>query len=150
MNGSFVAENAMAFPLVTGNGAIAITWTGAVDDNTRVGVKAARLTSNGLRAAQVVSGDAANAALGDAAVGPSGQAAIVWSQFDTQARTSTYAALSPGPGVPFGAPDLLTPADTTGISGPAVAFQTVSGQPVAMVPIIQGNSGGFLSAVRAP
>ena len=45
MNGSFVAENALAFPLVTGNGAIAITWTGAVDNNARVGVKAARLTS---------------------------------------------------------------------------------------------------------
>lgn len=150
MNGNFVAERAMAFPLVTSNGAIAISWTGAVHNNTRVGVKAARLTSNGLRAIHVVSGDAANAAVGDAAEGPSGQAVIVWSQLDPEARASTYAALSPGPGVPFGAPDRLTPADATGISGPAVAFQTLSGQPVAMVPIIQGNSGGFLSAVRAP
>ena len=40
-NGGFVAESAMAFPLVTGNGAIAIAWTGAVDDNARAGVKAA-------------------------------------------------------------------------------------------------------------
>ena len=150
MNGSFVTEDAMAFPLVTGSGAIAITWTGAVQANTGIGVKAARLTSNGLRAAQVVSSDAANAAVGDAAVGPSGQAAIVYSQFDTQTRTSTYTALSPRPGVPFGAPDLLTPIDATGISGPAVAFQTVSGQPVAIVPIIQDNSGGFVSASRAP
>ena len=39
----------MALPLVTGNGAIAIAWTGAVDGNARVGVKAARLTSSGLR-----------------------------------------------------------------------------------------------------
>jgi hypothetical protein len=83
-------------------------------------------------------------------VGPNGQAAIVWSQFATQTSTSTYAALSPGPGVPFGPPDRLTPTDTTGISGPAVGFQTVSGQAVAMVPIIQGNSGGFVSAVQAP
>jgi len=86
MNGSFGAENALAFPLVTGNGGIAITWTAAVNNNARVGVKAAWLTSTGLRAAQVVSRDAANAAVGDAAVGPSGQAAIVWSQFDTQTR----------------------------------------------------------------
>jgi hypothetical protein len=121
-----------------------------VGDNARVGVKAARLTSSGLRPDQVVSGAAANAAVGAAAVGPSGQAAIVWSQFDTQTRTSTYAALSPGPGVPFGPPDLLTPSETTGISGPAVGFQTASAQAVAMVPIIQGNSGGFLSAVQAP
>ena len=150
MNGSFVAEDALAFPLVTGNGAIAITWTGAVHSNARVGVKAARLTSSGLRAIHVVSDDAANAAVGDAAVGPSGQAVIVWSQLDAEARTSTYAASSPGPGVPFGAPDRLTPADATGISGPAVAFQPLSGQPVAMVPIVQDDSGGFLSAVRAP
>jgi hypothetical protein len=150
MNGGFVAENALAFPLVTGKGAIAITWTGAVDNNARAGVKAARLTSSGLRAAQVVSGDAANAAVGDAAVGPSGQAAIVWSQFDTQTRTSTFAALSPAPGVPFGPPDLLTPTEATGISGPAVGFQTASGQAVAMVPIAQGNSGGFLSAAQTP
>ena len=118
--------------------------------NVRVGVKAARLTSSGLRPSQLVSGDAPNAALGDAAVGPSGQAAIVWSQFDTQTRTLTYAALSPGPGVSFGPPDLLTPAGATGIAGPAVGFQTITGQAVAMVPIIQGNSGGFVSAVQAP
>ena len=74
----------------------------------------------------------------------------MWSQVDAQNRTSTYAAVSPGPGVPFAAPDLLTPADATGIGGPAVAFQTVSGQPVAIVPIIQGGSGGFVSAVRTP
>ena len=145
-----VPEDAMAFPLVTGNGAIAIAWTGAVHDNARAGVKAARLTSNGLRAAQVVSGGATNAAVGDAAVGPNGQAAIVWSQVDAQNRISTSVALSPGPGVPFGAPDLLTPTGTSGIGGPAVAFQPVSGQPVAMVPIVQGNSGGFVSAVRVP
>jgi hypothetical protein len=151
MNGSFVAENAMAFPLVTGNGAIAVTWTGAVAHNSRVGVKAARLTSGGLRPAQVVSGEAANAAVGDAAVGPSGQAAIVWLQFDAQAQTSTtYAALSPGPGVAFGPADLLTPSETIGISGPAVGFQTVTGQAVAIVPIIQGNSGGFVSTVQRP
>jgi len=36
------------------------------------------------------------------------------------------------------------------ISGPAVAFQTVTGQPVAIVPIVQGGSGGFVSAVRTP
>ena len=147
---SSVPEDMVAVPLVTGNGAIAIVWTGAVHDNSRAGVKAARLTSNGLRAAQVVSDDAANAAVGDAAVGPNGQAAIVWSQVDPQNRTSTYVALSPGPGVPFGAPDPLTPTDTPGIGGPAVAFQPVSGQPVAMVPIVQGNSGGFVSAVRVP
>ena len=150
MNGGLVAENAMALPLVTGNGAIAIAWTGAVAGNARVGVKAARLTSSGLRPSQLVSGDARSAALGDAAVGPSGQAAIVWSQFDTQTHTLTYAALSPGPGVPFGPPDLLTPAGATGIAGPAVGFQTITGQAVAMVPIIQGNSGGFASAVQAP
>ena len=150
MNGGFVAESAQAVPLVTGNGAIAITWTGAAHDNTLAGVKAARLTSKGLRAAQVVSGSTENAAVGDASVGPSGQAAIVWSQVDAQNRTSTYAALSPGPGVPFAAPDLLTPVDATGISGPAVAFQPVSGQPVAIVPIVQDGSGGFVSAVRTP
>jgi hypothetical protein len=50
INGGFVSENALAFALVTGNGAIAITWTGAVDDNARVAVKAARLTSTGPRA----------------------------------------------------------------------------------------------------
>jgi hypothetical protein len=150
VDGGFVAESAPAVPLVTGNGAIAITWTGAVHDSTLAGVKAARLTSKGLRAAQVVSGDTENAAVGDAAVGPSGQAAIVWSQVDGQNRTSTYAALSPGPGVPFAAPDLLTPVDATAISGPAVAFQPVSGQPVAIVPIVQDGSGGFVSAVRTP
>jgi hypothetical protein len=150
MNGSFVAENAMAFPLVTGNGAIAIAWTGAVAGNARVGVKVARLTSSGLRPSQVVSGDAQSAAVADAAVGPSVQAAIVWSQFDTQSHTFTYAALSSGPGVPFGPPDLLTPAGATGIAGPAVGFQTITGQAVAMIPIIQGNSGGFASVVQAP
>jgi hypothetical protein len=149
-NGSFVAENAKAFPLITANGAIAVTWTGAVEHNSRVGVKAARLTSGGLRSAQVVSGDAANAAVGDAAVGPSGQAAIVWSQFDAQSHSSTYAALSPGPGVAFGPADLLTPPDTLGISGPAVGFQPVTGQAVAIVPTIQDTSGGFVSAVQTP
>ncbi len=150
MNADLGGEEAQAFPLVTPNGAIAIAWTGAVDGSTRVGVKAARLTSAGLRAVAVVSDDAVNAAVGDAAVGPTGQAVIVWSQPDAAAGTSTYAALSPGPGVPFGAPDRLTPADATGISGPAAAFQTLSGQPVAIVPVVQGDSGGFLSAVRAP
>jgi hypothetical protein len=149
-NGSLPAENAMAIPLVTGDGAIAITWTGAVDNNARVGVKAARLTSSGLRSAQVVSDHTANAALGDAAVGPSGQAAIVWSQFDDQARISTYAALSPGPGLQFGPADRVTPPETIGISGPAVGFQTVTGQAIAMVPIIHGNSDGFVSAIHAP
>ena len=108
------------------------------------------MTSGGLRPAQVVSGDAANAAVGDAAVGPNGQAAIVWSQFDPQNHASTYAALSPGPGATFGPADLLTPPGTIGISGPAVGFQTVTGQAVAIVPIIQGNSGGFTSAVQTP
>ena len=150
MNGSFVAENAMAFPLVTGNGAIAITWTGAVDNNSRVGVKAARLTSGGLRSAQVVSGDAANAAVGDAAVGPSGQAAIVWSQFDAQTHTSTYAALSPGPGVAVRPSRSAHPSRHDRHHRAGRGFQPVTGQAVAIVPIIQGNSGGFVSAVQTP
>jgi hypothetical protein len=52
VTGSFMAENATAFPLVTGTGVSAIAWTGAVADNRHVGVKAARLTSSGLRAVQ--------------------------------------------------------------------------------------------------
>ncbi len=150
MTGSFPAENAVALPLVTDNGAIAITWTGALDHNARVGVKAARLTSSGLRPAQVVSAHTANAAVADAAVAPSGQTAIAWSQFDAQNHAVTYAALSPGPGAPLGPGDLLTPSDTVGISGPAVAIQPVTGQALAIVPIIQGTSGGFLAAAQAP
>ncbi|HEY6887830.1 MAG TPA: hypothetical protein VI300_08625 [Solirubrobacter sp.] len=144
------AETAVAIPLITGNGAIAITWTGAVDDDARAGVEAARLTSSGLRPAQTVSDPTANAALSDAAAAPSGQAALVWSQFDDQTHISTYAALSPGPGTPFGTADPVPPHGAIGISGPAVALQTITGQAIAMVPIVQGDSGGFVSAVQAP
>ena len=147
---SLPTETALAIPLIAGNGAIAITWTGAVGDAARAGVKAARLTSSGLRPAQVVSDPMANAALGDAAAGPSGKAAIVWSQFDDQSHISTYAALSPGPGTPFGPGDLVTPPGAIGLSGPAVGLQTITGQAIAMVPIVQGDSGGFVSAVQAP
>ena len=148
--GGVVAEDVRAFPLVTGGGAIAIAWTGAVNDSTRFGVKSARLTSKGLRPAQILSGDALSAAIGDAAVGPDGRAAIVWSQSDAQNHIFTYAALSSGPGAGFGPADLLTPAEAIGIPGPSVGFQTVTGQAVAMVPIIQGGSGGYVSAVQTP
>ena len=74
----------------------------------------------------------------------------MWSQFDAQTRTSTYAALSPGPGVPFGRarPAHARRHDRDQRTGRG--FQPVSGQAVAIVPIIQGNSGGFVSAVQTP
>ncbi|WP_028062814.1 hypothetical protein [Solirubrobacter soli] len=143
---SILPETAAAFPLVTSTGAIAIVWTGVVGGDAHVGAKAARLTSTGLRPAATVSDPAADAAVADAAVGPTGQAAIVW----TQSQSSTYAALSPGPGAPFAAPDLLTPPGTTGIPGPAVASDPVTGRAIAIVPVVQDSSGGYVAAVQAP
>jgi hypothetical protein len=138
---TFAAEGALALPLVApGNGAVTVVWTG-------VGVKAARLTSGGLRNVQLL---AADGAVADAAVGPTGRAAVVWSQFDAQARARTFIATSAGPRGPFGAPDLLTPSDAIGIGGPAVGYQPLTGQAIAIVPIIEGTSGGYVAATQAP
>ena len=134
---------------MTGSGTILVTWTSSLG-GTRFGVKAARLTSTGLQPAQLSTDDTANASLDDAAVGPNGQAAIVWTQSDTANPlvTVAYAALSTGPGIPFGPGELINPPNTTG-AGPTVAFQPVTGEPVVLLGLQEkDNTRATVSLIR--
>jgi hypothetical protein len=145
--GSFVAENALAVPLVAANGAIAITWTGAVDNTARVGVKAARLTSGGPPNSSRRRGQRNGRRRGGGTERPGGDRVVAVRHPEPHLHPRSAVASA---GRPVRPADLLTPPETIGISGPAVAFQTVTGRAVAIVPITQANSGGFVSAIQAP
>ena len=124
MNGGFVAESAQAVPLVTGNGAIAITWTGAVarqHPGGRQGRPADEQAACG--PPKLVSGTTENAARrrrGGRAERP-GRDRVVAVRRPEPHLHVRRAVTRPGRPV-RPPPDLLTPADATGISGPAVAF----------------------------
>lgn len=142
---------APVLPIADSDGATYVAWTGRTRSGRRA-VEFARVGPNASRRALALSRER-GAVLDDVAADERGALAITYTApRPTAARPllhATFAAVRRGGGG-FGRADRLTPGNVFAAQGSRVAFQPLTGEPVAAVPFLASRTVAVAAAVGPP
>ncbi|HSD77043.1 MAG TPA: hypothetical protein VLA98_06545 [Solirubrobacteraceae bacterium] len=142
-----LAADARALPLVDARGVVRIAWTGAAGAASVV--KVAALRPGGAGAPVVLSPGARTAALDDVAADRRGALAASWSETTPAGGATTSVALKPRAGG-WRPPDVVSPPGGLAGLGSRIAFQPLTGEPVAVFGVVAPGGTGTLAAASAP